>query len=135
MTEVNLRRERPEKRHRAAFLYARSLIEASLDPLVTISPEGKITDVNRATEEATGVPRLDLIGRDFSDYFTEPDKARAGYQKVLAQGFVRDYPLALRHTSGRLMDVLPVDFPQFSKAVRQLGLYWLVLNEPPPVTA
>ena len=29
----------------------------------------------------------------------------------------------------------PVDFAQFSEAIRQLGLYWLVLNETPPTTA
>ena len=27
----------------------------------------------------------------------------------------------------------PVDFNQFMEAARQLGLYWLVLNEPPPL--
>jgi len=32
--------------------------------------------VNEASVEATGVARQQLIGRDFSDYFTEPDKAR-----------------------------------------------------------
>jgi PAS domain S-box-containing protein len=99
-------RQRAEEASRAASVYARRLIEASLDPLVTISPEGKITDVNKATEEATGIDRERLIGTDFSDYFTDPAQARAGYQQVLAQGLVRDYPLALRHASGRIMDVL-----------------------------
>jgi CheY-like chemotaxis protein len=26
----------------------------------------------------------------------------------------------------------PVDFNQFAEAIRQIGMYWLVLNEPPP---
>ncbi|HRZ54086.1 MAG TPA: PAS domain S-box protein [Candidatus Paceibacterota bacterium] len=90
----------------AVARYARSLIEASLDPLVTISPAGRITDVNEATELATGVPRARLIGSSFSDYFTEPARADAGYQQVLAQGSVRDYPLTIRHASGRTTDVL-----------------------------
>src|SRR5574337_302370 len=86
--------------------YARSLIEASLDPLVTISPEGKITDVNEATVKVTGVPRDRLIGTVFSDYFTEPEQAREGYQQVFQQGFVTDYPLTIRHRDGKLTDVL-----------------------------
>ena len=86
--------------------YARSLIEASLDPLVTISAEGKVTDVNEATVKATGVARERLIGTDFSDYFTEPDKARAGYREAFQKGFVTDYPLTIRHVDGRLTDVV-----------------------------
>ena len=99
-------RKRAEEDQRAAALYARSLIEASLDPLVTISPAGKITDVSKATEEVTGLGRDHLVGTDFADYFTEPDKARAGYRRVLAEGYVRDYPLTIRHSSGRTTDVL-----------------------------
>jgi PAS domain S-box-containing protein len=98
--------KRLEEEVRIAALYSRSLIEASLDPLVTISSDGKITDVNRTTEQVTGVSRAQLIGSDFSDYFTEPDKAREGYKQVFSQGVVKDYPLTIRHSSGRTTDVL-----------------------------
>jgi len=61
-----------------------------LDPLVTISPDGKITDVNEATVRVTGMGREKLIGTDFSNYFTEPEQARAGYRQVFEKGFVTD---------------------------------------------
>ena len=89
-----------------ASQYARSLLEASLDPLVAISPNGKITDVNEGSIKVTGVAREKLIGTDFSDYFTEPTKAREGYQQVFAKGQVVDYPLTIRHQDGHLTDVL-----------------------------
>jgi|AntRauTorckE5430_2_1112549.scaffolds.fasta_scaffold00375_13 PAS domain S-box-containing protein len=89
-----------------ASQYARSLIEASLDPLVTISLEGKITDINKALIKVTGVSRKKLIGTDFSDYFIEPEKAREGYKKVFEKGFVSNYPLTIRHKNGKLTDVL-----------------------------
>ena len=98
--------KRAEERLRAASLYARSLLESSLDPLVTISAEGKVTDVNAAAEKVTGRTRAQLIGSDFSDYFTEPDKARAGYLQVFEKGFVTDYPLAIRSPGGELIEVL-----------------------------
>ena len=63
-------RKRAEETVRSAFQYARSLVESILDPLVMISAEGKITDVNTAMENVTGVNRDNLIGSEFADYFT-----------------------------------------------------------------
>jgi PAS domain S-box-containing protein len=89
--------------------YTRSLIEASLDPLVTISAAGKITDLNEATARITGFQKEELVGTDFSDYFTEPQKALQVYQQVfadivnysnyafrriLAQGLLRRWPMS-----------------------------------------
>jgi PAS domain S-box-containing protein len=83
-----------------AAKYARGLIEAGLDPLMTISPEGKITDANEATVKLIEVPRDNLIGTSFSDYFTDPKKAQEIYQRVFTQGTAVDYPLTLRHRDG-----------------------------------
>jgi PAS domain S-box-containing protein len=82
---------------RKAFEAARSMIESSLDSLVAISPEGKITDANQATVKLTGVPREQLIGTSFSDYFTDPKKADEIYQRVFTEGVAVDYPLTLHH--------------------------------------
>jgi PAS domain S-box-containing protein len=103
--EVDARRQ-AESSLAMAAQYSRSLIESSLDPLVTIDTEGKITDVNEATAKITGLERDKLIGTDFSDYFTEPDKARKGYQQVFAKGSVTDYALTIRHKDGQVTDVL-----------------------------
>jgi len=89
-----------------ASQYSLSLIEASLDPLVTINPEGKITDMNEALANITGMSREELRGTDFFDYFTEPQMAREVYQEVFANGSVADSPLTLRHKDGKLTDVL-----------------------------
>jgi PAS domain S-box-containing protein len=89
-----------------ASRYARSLLEASVDPLVTISADGKITDVNEATAKVAGIGRAQMIGSDFSNYFTDPGKAREGYQRVFRDGEVRDYPLQIRANDGRITPVL-----------------------------
>lgn len=107
----------------AAAQYARSLIEAGLDPLVTISPQGKINDVNEATIKVTGVPREELIGTDFSDYFTEPDKAKESYRLAFERGSVTDYPLTMRHRDGTLTEVLYNAAVYRDAGGKVLGLY------------
>ena len=106
MEETARALERGHDELRAASKYARSLLEASLDPLVTIDAAGRISDANIAAEEVTGVPRQMLVGTDFSRYFTDPARAEAGYAQVFQAGTVRDYPLTIRHVSGRLTEVL-----------------------------
>jgi PAS domain S-box-containing protein len=91
---------------REANTYNRNLIEANLDPLVTINEDGKISDVNSATELITGYHRDDMVGTDFSDYFTDPGKARSAYQLAFKEGSVRDYELQIRHKNGHITPVL-----------------------------
>lgn len=99
--------KKAEKQIKRANIYHRGLIEASLDPLVTIGPDGKITDVNSATEAITGYSRKELIETDFSDYFTESKKAREGYQRVFNDGIVKNYELEIKNKDG---DVIPVSY-------------------------
>lgn len=106
MEIVNRELEELSYSAKLASQYSLSLIEASRDPLVTISTEGKITDMNQATVNITGMSREQLTGTDFFDYFTEPQKARDVYQDVFAKGFVIDSLLTLRHRDGKLTEVL-----------------------------
>src|SRR5665648_369260 len=98
-------KEVQEEKANKGWEYNRTLLEASIDSLVTIGPDGIITDVNSATEKATGIPREKIIGTDFSEYFTEPDKARVGYKQVFDIGKVVDYELYLKHINGSSIPV------------------------------
>ncbi len=84
--------------------YSRSLIEASLDPLIVISTKGRITDMNQAAINVIGKTRSILRGTHFFDYFTEPQKAKEAYENVFSKGFVTNYPLIIK--DHKLTDVL-----------------------------
>lgn len=93
--------KRLEEDLRQAQNYTRGLIEASVDALLTIAPDLKITDVNEQTVRITGYSREDLIGSDFPDYFIDSERASTGVQKTLAEGFVTDYVLSLRSKNNK----------------------------------
>ncbi len=81
--------------------YTRSLIESSIDAIMTTDPKGIVTDVNKQMEALTGCTRDELIGAPFKSYFTDPDRAEAGIKQVLAEGKVTDYELTARNWDGK----------------------------------
>lgn len=100
------KRKKVEEELKIANSYNRSLIEASLDPMVTIGPDGKITDFNTATEHVTGYSREELLGTDFSEYFTDSQKAKEIYNEVFYKGYVKDYPLEIKNENGSITPVI-----------------------------
>jgi PAS domain S-box-containing protein len=81
--------------------YARSLIESNIDAIMTTDPSGIITDVNRQMEMLTGRTRDELIGAPFKNCFTDPGRAEAAIDLVLAEKKVLDYELTARARDGK----------------------------------
>jgi PAS domain S-box-containing protein len=99
-------RKLAEERANAFALYARSVIESCPDPIVIITAEGRISDVNDAAERALGLSRYRLIGTGFPEYFADAEAARTVCESVFVGGAVTDRQLVLRHFSGAVADVM-----------------------------
>src|SRR5688572_28257380 len=98
--EVEEEQQTLDQRLRDQQFYTRSLIESSIDALMTTDPRGIITDVNKQTEALTGCTRDELIGAPFKNYFTDSGQAQAGIKLVLAEGKVTNYELTARARDG-----------------------------------
>jgi PAS domain S-box-containing protein len=90
-----------DQRLRDQQFYTRSLIESNIDALMTTDPAGIITDVNKQMEALTGCTRDELIGAPFKNYFTDPERAEAGINRVLTASKVTDYELTTRARDGK----------------------------------
>ena len=85
--------------------YLRGLIESSVDGLITVDPQGIISDVNDRMCEMTGYTRAELLGTRFADYFTEPERARRGVQQTFEAGYATEYALTLVSRNRRRLQV------------------------------
>ncbi|RJR44009.1 MAG: PAS domain S-box protein [Deltaproteobacteria bacterium] len=94
-------RVRLEEQLREQQTYLRGLIESSVDGLITVDPEGFITDVNEQMCRMTGYSRDELIASPFRHYFTDPQRAEAGVKSTFAEGVVTNYDLVLKTRSGK----------------------------------
>ncbi len=94
-----------EQQLRDSEKYNRGLIEASIDGLVTVDPDGFVSDVNERMCDMTGYTREELVGTPFADYFSEPERARQGVAKTFGEGFVTEYALTLVSRTRRQLQV------------------------------
>ena len=90
-----------DQRLRDQQFYTRSLIESSIDPIITTDPAGFITDVNKQMEALTDSTRDELIGSPFKSHFTDPERADAGIKLVLRDKKVTDFELTALDRDGK----------------------------------
>lgn len=101
--------------------YARSLIEAHLNPVIIINTEGEITDMNHIFVVITGKSREAVLGTDCSDYFSDSKKVKSACKKIFKDGFINDYELTI--TDHKQKDVLFNGFVYKNGTGKVLGAF------------
>jgi len=99
--QVEAEQKKLDQRLRDQQFYTRSLFESNIDALITTDPSSIITDVNKQMEALTGCTRDELIGAPFKNYFTDPQRAEAGINRVLQEKKVTNYELTARARDGK----------------------------------
>lgn len=100
----------------AAFLFERDCDGKGLPQFILLDLKLPKISGLELLEQIRSYPETSLIPTVILTSSKQEEDRLAGYQ-LGANSYVRK----------------PVDFNEFVEAVRQVGLYWLVLNEPPPV--
>lgn len=112
-----------EKASNMLNAYNRSLIESSLDPFITIGPDGIITDVNKAAESVFELNRNELAGTDLSGYFIEAEKVKEVHRAAFKNGSASGYTFDIKNRSGRIITVLYNASVYRDEAGKIIGLF------------
>jgi len=72
---------------RASEARKAAILETALDAVITMDPEGRIVEFNRAAEEMFGYERADITGRTVADTIV-PDSLRESHHRGLARYLV-----------------------------------------------
>ena len=116
-----------EKDLREARDYTRGLIESSVDAMVVVDRNLRISDGNEQLARLTEVPKKILIGSRFDSYFTEPARAADAIEMALADGSVTNYDLVLRAASGGEI-LVSFNASVFSRAGEVSGIFGVARN-------
>jgi len=83
--------------------YRKAVIESHIDPLVTLSPDLRITDVNGATEELLGCGRDEIVNCHLREWLSGSEVTDGIFDSLACGGTVRDHRLKVLKSSGEEM--------------------------------
>jgi two-component system sensor histidine kinase/response regulator len=107
---------------RAAHEYTRGLIESSIDAMVIVDPDLRISDGNEQLARLTELPKKVLFGSRFDSHFTDPARANEAVKKALADGYVTNVDLTLRAASGKEV-LVSFNASLFYRAGKVFGIF------------
>ncbi len=88
LQEAKLREEKrqAETALRASEQYARSIIDSSLDMIITVDPERRIVEFNRAAQETFGYTREEVLGKPVRILYADPQEGQTVHQTAFESG-------------------------------------------------
>jgi two-component system response regulator len=127
-------------------LALRALRKSNIDNVVVVRDGAEALDYllgqDRDLPEVRAMPHLVLL-----DLNLPKIEGLEVLRRIRADERTKLLPVVILTSSGEERDIVrgyalgansyvrkPVDFVQFAETIRQLGLYWLIINEPPPVS-
>ena len=129
-----------------AALTVRAFDKCGIANEVVVAPDGvEALDYLFCTGKYADRDRKDVPGLILLDLKLPKVDGLEVLRRLRANGRTKLLPVVVLTSSTEEEDVVkgyslgansyvrkPVDFNQFVEAVRQLGLYWLIINQPPP---
>lgn len=86
--------------------YRKNLLEASIEPFIIISKEGKVTDINSAALKIFGYDREEMLGKVLYEYFVSQSKIKQLHNDILEKGKIYNTPLELLNIEGKHFNII-----------------------------
>lgn len=90
----------------ATTRYLDSIIVTMPEALTVVSLDGFILDINQATEVILGFPKCNLVGREFAEFFRDPDAGREFVSQVVGGPASVEHEATLMTRDGREKHVI-----------------------------
>jgi len=103
---VALSQRRGEIRIRESEEKWRTLFESSKDVIYLSTFAGRFIDINKAGEELFGYTRDELLALKLDGIYKEPRNRGDLIEKIVRDGFVRDFSVVLKRKDGAYLDCL-----------------------------